>query len=87
MRKVILVAVAAAALLTAPYFASARDFSTSGEYHGGSDIGPLGQCFNPPDCGRHDNINGRGPQGCPLVRERIVISSGHVIYRRRHACY
>ena len=92
MRKLFLVLVAAAAAvaaLTAPHFATARDFGNTGEYGGGFDIGPLGQCFNPPDCGRHQEINGRGPnaQGCPIVRERIVTSSGHVIYRRHSACH
>jgi hypothetical protein len=85
MRKVLLVAAAAAAALIAPHFVSAREFSNSGEYHGGSDIGPLGQCFNPPDCARREAINGYA-QGCPIVRERIVTASGHVISRRRHAC-
>jgi hypothetical protein len=71
--------------------ATSKEFSSSGEYHGGSDIGPFGQCFNPPDCGRHKDIYGnyeRSPyaQECPIVRERVVTSSGHVIYRRRHAC-
>lgn len=85
MRKLFLVAAAAAIVLTWPHFASAKEFSSSGEYHGGFDIGPLGQCFNPPDCGRREAINGYA-KGCPIVRERIVTASGHVIYRRRHAC-
>jgi hypothetical protein len=30
----------------------------SGEYSGGSDIGPLGQCFSPPDCGGRSDASG-----------------------------
>ena len=90
MRKLFLVA-AAAIVLTWPHFASAKEFSSSGEYHGGFDIGPLGQCFNPPDCGRHKDIYGNyghSPyaQECPVVRERVVTSSGHVSYHRHHVC-
>jgi hypothetical protein len=92
MRKLFLVAAAAAAVSTLPYLASAKEFSSSGEYHGGSEIGPFGQCFNPPNCARHKDIYGnyeRSPyaQECPVVRERIVTLSGHVIYRRRQTCH
>lgn len=91
MRKILVIA-AAAAVLTWPHFASAKEFSSSGEYHGGYEIGPLGQCFNPRGCGRHKDIygyygSGSYAQGCPVVRERIVTSGGHVIYRRHRACY
>jgi hypothetical protein len=91
MRTLFLVAAAVAAVLTWPHFAAAKEFSSSGEYHGGSAIGPLGQCFNPAGCSRHKDIYGnyeRSPyaQECPVVRERIVTSSGHVTYRQRHAC-
>jgi hypothetical protein len=90
MRKVFLVAAAAVAVVVAPYTASASEFSGSGGYHGGYDIGPLGQCFNPRGCGYKDIYGdyrrGSSAQGCPVVRERVVTSSGHVIYRRRHAC-
>ena len=92
MRRLFLVAAAATAVLTWPHFAFVKEFSSSGEYHGGFDIGPLGQCFNPPDCGRHKDIYGnyersRYAQKCPVVRERIVTSSGHVIHRQRDACH
>jgi hypothetical protein len=44
---------------------------------------PLGQCFDPPDCGgRHSAY----AYQCPLVRERIETPSGHVIYRMRRVC-
>ena len=79
MRKLVLVAAVAA--LTWPYCASAREFSTSGDYHGGSDIGPLGQCFNPPDCGRHKDTNGdygRGTRGSGCG----VLADGRVTDRR-----
>jgi hypothetical protein len=91
MRHLFLVAAATAALFIAPHAASASEFSGSGGYHGGSDIGPLGQCFNPRGCGYKDIYGYYGPgsyaQGCPVVRERIVTSSGHVTYRRHRACY
>jgi hypothetical protein len=92
MKKTIFVAAVAAAVFSAPHFASASGNRGSGEYHGGFDIGPLGQCFNPPDCGRHEDINGydgRGSYGqsCPIVRERVVTPKGKVIYQRRRACY
>src|ERR1700681_3400328 len=53
------------------------------EPRGGADIGPLGQCFNPPDCG---NKRAAYAAHCPLVRERIVTSSGNVIYKRHPVC-
>jgi hypothetical protein len=83
MRRLFLVAAAATAVLTWPHFAFVKEFSSSGEYHGGFDVGPLGQCFNPPDCGRHKDIYA---QECPVVRERVVTSSGHVSYHRHHVC-
>jgi hypothetical protein len=46
MKKLLIAAVAATAL-AASLPASAKDI----EPQGGYDIGPLGQCFNPPDCG------------------------------------
>jgi hypothetical protein len=90
MRKIFIVA-AAAAFSAGPQFASAAD-SNSGQYKGGADIGPLGQCYSPPDCGgreRTNGYNGRGSyaQDCPIVRERVVTDSGRVIFRQRRACY
>jgi hypothetical protein len=91
MREFFLVAAAAAGVFIAPHTASASEFSGSGGYHGGFDIGPLGQCFNPRGCAHKDiyGYYGRGSyvQGCPVARERILTSSGHVIYRRHRACY
>jgi hypothetical protein len=43
----------------------------SGEYSGGFDIGPLGQCFSPPDCGGNYGAsavhNGYGSRAYGLV--------------------
>ena len=91
IKKTVFAAAVAAAVLSAPDFASASGNRGSGEYHGGFDIGPLGQCFNPPDCGRHEDINGYGGRGsygrsCPIVRERVVTPSGNVVYQRRRVC-
>ncbi len=91
MKKVLLVAAAATAVLTAPHTAFTSEFSESGGYHGGSEIGPLGQCFNPRGCGWKDIYGdygrpGSSAQRCPVVRERIVTASGRVISRRGHTC-
>jgi hypothetical protein len=51
MKHILLVAAAAAAVLAGTQLASART-------RGGADIGPLGQCFNPPDCGGRNTTNG-----------------------------
>jgi hypothetical protein len=48
----------------------------------GYDIGPLGQCFDPPDCGHARASYAQ----CPMVRERVVTASGHVIFRRHRVC-
>ena len=90
MRNIFIVATVAA-VLAGSHFAWAAD-NNAGEYHGGADIGPFGQCFSPPDCGgreRTNGYNGRGSyaQGCPIVRERVVTDSGRVIFRQRRACY
>lgn len=92
MRKLLTVAAALAALFTAPHIAAAKDFSSSGEYHGGSKIGPLGQCFDPNGCGRHQDIYGNYGrtsygQSCQVIRERVVTPKGNVVYRRHRACY
>lgn len=89
MTKTLLMVAATLAVLAAPHFASAAD-NNSGRYKGGADIGPLGQCYSPPDCGGREATNGysaRGSYGsCPIVRERIVTDSGRVIIRQHRAC-
>jgi hypothetical protein len=83
MRK-ILFAVAAAASLAAAIPAYASDNT---ENRGGIDIGPMGQCFDARACGHG---HGRGAYAsvneCPMVRERVVTASGHVIFRRHRVC-
>jgi len=83
MKRLLFVAATAVAVLTAPNFASAAQDDRT---HGGADIGPLGQCFDPPDCGGRHATNGSYAQGCPIVRERVVTASGRVIFRRHRAC-
>jgi hypothetical protein len=73
MRKVLFAATAAIAL-TAAVPASAYTSR-------GADIGPLGQCFSPPDCG-----GDRAAAQCSMVRQRVVTASGHVIFRRHRVC-
>ena len=89
MSRTILAAVAATAVFAGAHLASAAD-NNSGRYQGGADIGPFGQCFSRPDCGRGEATNGyraRGAYGsCPIIRERVVTDSGRVIYRRHRAC-
>lgn len=91
MRKVLVVAAMVAAMSIAPHLVSAKEFSSSGEYHGGSEIGPLGQCFNPRGCAKHKDIYGNYGgasygQSCQTVRERVVTSKGNVVYRRHPVC-
>ena len=49
----------------------------------GFDVGPLGQCFNQPDCGGRQRAYA---YQCPMVRQRIETPSGRVVYRMRHVC-
>src|SRR5215472_17013238 len=51
MKSILLVAAAAVAVFAASDLATART-------RGGADIGPLGQCFNPPDCGGRNSTTG-----------------------------
>ncbi len=92
MRKLYIGGAAIAVLLTAPHFAFAKEFSSSGEYHGGFAIGPLGQCLDPRGCAQHKDIYGNYGsasygQSCQTVRERVVTPKGNVVYRHHRACY
>jgi hypothetical protein len=89
MRK-LLFAGAAAALLLAGAAASSAPASARG-----ADIGPLGQCFDPPDCGGHHEAyayhRGASARGayayeCPFIRERIVLPGGKIVHHMRHVC-
>lgn len=68
-------ALLAAALLvgTAPATLANDNAANTGET-GGSDIGPLGQCFVPPDCGQARGAQGydyrAGPYGFAYVPAR-----------------
>ena len=50
----------------------------------GFDIGPLGQCFDPRDCGGHSAYAYQ--HQCPLLRARVETPSGRVVYRMRRVC-
>jgi len=78
MRKLAFAAALATSLGAGlPASALAQDSSGTG-----FDIGPLGQCMNPPDCGgRRANAS-----QCSWVRERVVTASGHVTFRRHRVC-
>ena len=97
MRKV-LFASAAMTILVAATPASAQMISgtgaqqapnivlvNNGNDRGGSDYGPMGQCFDPRVCGQ-----GRGArasaQACHTVRERVVTDSGRVSFKRHRIC-
>jgi hypothetical protein len=77
MRKLLFAAAtailfAAAGLVPTPAPAASR----------GADIGPLGQCFDPPDCGGRQSH----ATACSTVRERVVLPSGRVVHRSRQVC-
>ena len=66
------------ALLTAAFIvgtasaALANDNSANSGETGGSNIGPLGQCFVPPDCGQTRSLQGyrTNPYGFAYVPQR-----------------
>ena len=66
-------AVAAVLILGAASAAQAANDNQSRD-RGGSDIGPLGQCFVPPDCGQEGYRHRRGSYGFAYVPD----------YRYRH---
>jgi hypothetical protein len=88
MRKLLFAAAAATSLVAAAPAFAAPDTDPRGGY----DYGPMGQCFDARVCG-HGRSAFRAyafapfGQGCPMVRERVVTESGHVIFRRHHVCY
>lgn len=92
MRK-LLFASAAAAALVAAVPASAQVYVGADPWGAGVRVGPFGFGVG-PDYGWHRGYrdpywrNGYYAYGadCPLIRERIVTSSGRVIYRTRPAC-
>ena len=81
MKSTLFGAAAAAAVFAGSDLAAART-------RGGADIGPLGQCFNPPDCGGRNSATGYSgrAQVCHTVRERVETVGGHVIYKRHREC-
>jgi len=86
MRNLLLVAATATSLVAAVPAFAAPDTDPNGGY----DYGPMGQCFDPRACGyghRRGAYAFGFAQGCPMVRERVVTESGHVIFRRHRVCY
>ncbi len=82
MRKLLLTAATATSLVAAiPAFAGTE----STDPRGGYDYGPMGQCFDPRVCGHGRNVFASA-HGCPMVRERVVTESGHVIFKRHRVC-
>jgi hypothetical protein len=85
MRKLLFAAAAATSLTAAvPAFAAPNT-----DPDGGYDYGPMGQCFDARVCGHGHYARGifAFAQSCPVVRERVVTASGHVIFRRHRVCY
>jgi hypothetical protein len=84
MRKLLFVAAAATSLVAAAPAFAAKDYTAS---KGGIDVGPLGQCFDPRDCGP-----GRGAKTvalgheCSMARERVVTKDGRVMFKRHRVC-
>lgn len=85
MRKLVFAAALATSLAAGLPASVLAGNENSGVPHGGADIGPNGQCFDPPDCGGKRNASANASQ-CPLVRERVVTASGHVTIRRHRVC-
>ena len=61
--------VAAAALMLGAASAAQAANDNQSRDRGGYDIGPLGQCFVPPDCGREGYRYRRGAYGFAYVPE------------------
>ena len=57
----------------------------NGNNGGGSDYGPMGQCFDPRVCGQGRDARA-SVQACHTVRERVVTESGRVIFKRHRLC-
>ena len=80
MKKQLLAAAAAVSLAAGVVWTEAAPALARGY-----DIGPLGQCFNPPDCGGRHERDAYAYQ-CPLLRERVELPSGRLVYRARRVC-
>jgi hypothetical protein len=83
MRKVLFVAAAAAALITAVP-ASAQVYLGADPDGAGVQVGPFGFGVG-PRYGWRDRAYDYA-YDCPLVRERIVTADGRVIFRRHRVC-
>jgi hypothetical protein len=84
--KKLLFAAATGALLVAAVPASAQLYFGADPDGAGIQTGPFGLGVG-PRCDRYpDGYADEYGAPCPLVRERIVTSSGRVIFRTRPAC-
>jgi hypothetical protein len=85
--KKLLFAAAAASVLVAAVPASAQVFLGADPGGVGVQVGPFGLGVGPRFSGYYGEGYAYDAPNCPLVRERIVTSSGQVIFRTRPACY
>lgn len=85
MRKLLMAAAAAAALVTAVP-ASAQIYMGADPGGAGVQVGPFGFGVGPRYGWRGDEYYAYGAADCPLVRERIITRDGQVIYRTHRVC-
>jgi hypothetical protein len=57
----------------------------NGNDRGGSDYGPMGQCFDARACG-HRRGSYASASACSIHLERVVTQSGRVIFKRHRVC-
>ena len=85
MRKLLMAAAAAGALVTAVP-ASAQIYMGADPGGAGVQVGPFGFGVGPRYGWRGDEYYAYGAADCPLVRERIIKRDGQVIYRTHRVC-
>jgi hypothetical protein len=85
MRKLLMAAAAAGALVTAVP-ASAQIYMGADPGGAGVQVGPFGFGVGPRYGWRGDEYYAYGAADCPLVRERIITRDGQVIYRTHRVC-
>ena len=84
MRTLLIAAAATVALVAGTSAFAATD--PQSRTRGGSDIGPMGQCFDASACGWARGAFAYAPGWCHMVRERIVTDDGRIIFRRHRVC-
>ena len=86
MRNILLATVAAVTLCAAVP-ASAQVYFGADPGGAGVRVGPFGFGVGPRYDYRYRDYDYDYAYGCPLVRERIVTPSGHIVFRTHRSCY